>query len=298
MAILNCQHRIGNNRKNRKGTQGFTLVELVLVIIILGIMAVGISGFITLSTQTYLNATNRDELIGNARFVIERLSRELRNAVPNSIRIESWAGDRIQCIQFIPIVASTIYTDIPVSPELASKSLSVIPFEGIDGSPYDCDNSAGCTDLVTAYPLNSDDLYADPMLSSGKLFRVKNVDTSASLWKINIANTADITFDEDSPTQRLYFANEKVSYCNAFADDGIWTIARYVDDINEEAQTIPGSKRFYMAGYLIDDISSQLPFNYQEATLQRNAVVQIHLEFVKDDERYVFDHEVHINNVP
>ena len=91
--------------------RGFTLMEMILVIIILGIMGAGISGFISLSTQSYLNATNRDELIGNARFVIERLSRELRNAVPNSIRVQSWAGNRLQCIQFTPIVASTVYTD-------------------------------------------------------------------------------------------------------------------------------------------------------------------------------------------
>jgi MSHA biogenesis protein MshO len=288
-----------NRGKNKKASQGFTLIELILVIIILGIMATGISSFITLSTQTYLNATNRDELIGNARFVIERLNRELRNAIPNSIRIESWAADRIQCIQFIPIEASTVYTDIPVYPESPSKSLSVIPFEGIDGSPYDCGSSASCIDVVTAYPLSSDDLYANPEQSSGKLFRVQNVDTSESLWKINITNATEITFDEDSPTQRLYFANEKVSYCNA-PIGGIWTIARYSEDINEDAQAIPGSTRFYMAGYLIDDIStsSKLLFDYEKATLQRNAVVQIHLEFTKNDESYVFDHEVHINNVP
>ena len=69
--------------------------------------------------------------------VIERLSRELRNAVPNSIRVQSWAGGRAQCLQFTPIVASTVYTDIPVSPETPSKSLSVIPLQihtNIEGS--------------------------------------------------------------------------------------------------------------------------------------------------------------------
>jgi len=284
-----------NSRKqcHNKVNKGFTLMELVLVIVILSIMSVGISGFITLSTKTYLNATNRDELIGNARFVIERLSRELRNAVPNSIRTNSWAGDRLQCIQFTPISASTVYTDIPVKPEPASKELSVIPFEDVSGNPYQCDSASGCTDLVTVYPINSDEIYDDHTNEDGKIFRIDNIDSSSTPWKINILNSQNIHFNEDSPTKRLYITNEQVSYC---VYPGL--IIRFRDDITEGSQTIPGSTRFYMAGYVIDDISGHLPFNYQPATLKRNAVVQIHLEFTKEDESYVFDHEVHINNVP
>lgn len=279
--------------------RGFTLMEMILVIIILGIMGAGISGFISLSTQSYLNATNRDELIGNARFVIERLSRELRNAVPNSIRVQSWAGGRAQCLQFTPIVASTVYSDIPVSPETPSKSLSVIPFEDNDGQPYQCDSATGCSNFITVYPLASDDIYDDYTTNTGKIFRIDNVDTSTTPWKINLLNIQDITFDEDSPTQRAYITQEQVSYCNTYAfPDDVWTISRFTDSITDGVQTYPGSRRFYMAGYLVPDVSGHLMFDYVPATLKRNAVVQIHLEFTKNDENYVFDHEVHINNVP
>ncbi len=301
MFNVKMKSKIKHAGKRLRGSKGFTLMELILVIIILGIMAVGISGFITLSTQTYLNATNRDELVGNARFVIERLSRELRNAVPNSIRVNSWYGDRLQCIQFTPIVASTVYTDIAVSPEPASKTLSVIPFEDNEGSPYQCDYTAGCTHLVTVYPLNSDDIYDDHTSQSGKIFRIDNVDTSTSTpeWNINVINNQEIHFDEDSPTQRLYITKEQVSYCAIpVPSTGGAALIRYKDDITDGDQTLPASRRYYMAGYLATDFSAHLPFNYQPATLKRNAVVQIHLNFTRDDESYVFDHEVHINNVP
>jgi len=299
MASLKEKVQMKRNAKSLKRIQGFTLMELILVIIILGIMAVGISGFITLSTQTYLNATNRDELVGNARFVIERLSRELRNAVPNSIRVGSWYGDRIQCIQFTPIVASTVYIDIPVLPEEASKTVTVIPFEGDGGNPYQCDSTAGCTDLVTVYPLNSDDVYDDHTSQSGKIFRIADVDASNTPWEINILNGSKINFNEDSPTQRLYITREQVSYCAIpVPSTGGAAIIRYKDDITDGDQTLPASRRYYMAGYLATDFSAHLPFNYQPATLKRNAVVQINLHFTKNGENYVFDHEVHINNVP
>lgn len=292
MASLKAKFHQGHGVKSSKLVQGFTLMELILVIMILGIMAVGISGFITLSTQTYLNATNRDELIGNARFVIERLNRELRNVVPNSIRIKSF--DDKECIQFTPIAASTTYTDIPVLPEPASKTLSVIPFNGPNGGEYQC--SATCGDLVTVYPLSSNDIYDDYVNNDkGKIFSVDKVDKSIVPWHLDISNTQNINFNEDSPTQRVYIVNEQVSYC---AVNGY--IIRYREEVSKGVQTFPdlSAEKVYMAGYLVENVSGPSLFNYQPATLKRNAVVQIHLQFTKEDENYVFDHEVHIKNVP
>lgn len=290
-----CNDEIIRCQKSKYSIKGFTLMEMTLVIVILSIMAVGISGFITLSTNTYLNATNRDELIGNARFVIERLNRELRNAVPNSIRVRDVGGGRIQCLQFTPIVASTAYTDIPVQPEPASKILSIIPFNDENGNPYSCGDASICKDLVTVYPLEPDtDIYSNHSLTNeGKIFRVNNVDRSVSPWQLNIQKAQGIHFKEDSPTSRLYITNEQVSYC---AHLGF--IFRYSDPITSGVQPIIGSERVYMAGYLINDIRDHAPFTIQPATLKRNAVVQIHLNFTKNDESYVFDHDIHLNNVP
>ncbi len=290
MAILHCKHRTESQRKTQNGTQGFTLIELVLVIIILGIMAVGISGFITLSTQTYLNATNRDEIIGNARFVIERLNRELRDAVPNSIRVIS-LGDNFDCIQFTPIEASGVYLDIPVAPEPASKVLSVIPFNDSAGDPYQC--NAGCSDLVTIYPLNHEDIYDDATTDSGKIFSIESVDASVDPWQIKIFNDEEIVFNEDSPTQRFYITNEQVSYC-AFSE----FIIRFNGNISDGATSIPGRIRHHMAGYLVSDYGGRPPFTYLAPTLRRNAVVQLHLQFTNEGENYVFDHDIHLRNVP
>ncbi len=287
MASSKVIHCMKDRDIKRKSVQGFTLMELILVIIILGIMAVGISGFITLSTQTYVNATNRDEVIGNARFVVERFSRELRNAVPNSIRIFSKGGTN-NCIQFSPIITSTIYTDIPVAPEPATTVLSVIPFNDEHGQLYQCNNATGCNHLVTVYPLDNDDIYAT---ASGKTFPIDNADIGAAPLVINLANS--ITFTEDSPTQRLYIMNKQVSYC---VESGF--IIRYSDNIAESPTISAAAQtaKAYMAGDLV--AVSPPPFTYDEPTLQRNGVVQIHWDFIRADEHYVFDHEVQIKNVP
>lgn len=285
--------------KSQKFNYGFTLMEMVLVIIILGIMSVGISGFISLSTQTYLNATNRDEIIGNARFAIERLSRELRDAVPNSIRIKSFFADQIQCIQFVPTLASTVYDEIPVAPDPASKLVNVIPFQDAQGNPYVCNNGGTCNESAIVYPLYEEDIYSDTSIAIGKRYYIDTIDTTIEPWGINLLNTQDIHFKEDSPTQRIYIASEQVSYCvapNYTIGSGMLT--RYDDAISFGEQSFPASIGTRMAGYFPIDISDRSPFHYEPATLKRNAVVQLHFNFTKDGENYVFDHEVHINNVP
>ncbi|PKI13151.1 prepilin-type N-terminal cleavage/methylation domain-containing protein [Colwellia sp. 12G3] len=293
MTSFKSKHQMTRNNKSLKRAQGFTLIELILVIIILGIMAVGISGFITLSTQTYLNATNRDGLISNARFVTERLTRELRNAVPNSIRIGESSNDKMQCIEFIPIIASTVYTDIPVAPELASKVVSVIPFEKDNGTSYECDSMDGCDHLAMVYPLHHTDVYDPHDDDVGKVFAIDNVVETPNIWQINLLNTDDVHFIEDSPTHRLYIANRQVKYCVLAT-----RIIRYNSSIGGNLTIPGGSSPSLMAEHVIADISGHLPFKYVHSTLTRNAVVQIHLNFTRNEENYVFDHEVHINNVP
>lgn len=273
---------------NKKNSLGFTILELIIVIIILGVMSVGIASFITLSTQTYLNVTERDNALGNARFVIERLSRELRDAVPNSIRIDD--NGLTQCIEFVPIVASTTYIDIPVVPEPASADFSAIPFNNINGSPYTCN---ACGDQVIVYPVTTDDIYNNHNDNSGKVFNLGSISSVAlNEWTLVIQNGA-VSFDEESPTERLYIANQQISYCVSNGQ-----IDRYSNTIGG-AQTIPAAgNSVIMAENMAPIDFSQPPFTILPATLTRNAIVQINLHFTRDGEDYVFNNDIHINNIP
>lgn len=278
-------------KANLKVNKGFTLVELILVIIILGIMSVGIAGFITLTTQTYINVSERDELLANARFVVERLNREIRNALPNSIRIKN---DTIsQCIEFTPIIASTTYTDIPVAPEPASDALSVIPFQGEDENDYQCDGF--CLDAVTVYPLFSIDVYSNQFDGAGKVFGVKTVaQTTSDEWTLTLDRTSGVLFDDDSPTQRLYIIRRPVSYC--VKDNAIVRYADYGYSVNQSLNPIAPSVLMAEDVATIND--TQLPFTIVPATLQRNAMIQTRLHFERDGEDIIFNNDIHVTNVP
>jgi len=277
-------------KKQRNPSKGFTLLELVIVMVLLGVMAVGITSFVSLTTQTYVNVTARDEIIASARFAIERLNREIRNAVPNSIRVANVGP--IQCIEFVPIVASTVYTDIPVSPETAASSIAVIPFENDDGSNYQC---SGCDDKVIVYPLTNAEVYDTNTDATGKVFSLGNFTppgVPTTPWTLPIAN-GNVLFDADSPTNRLYIANEQISYCVLASN-----LIRYNNSIGGNQPLPPSSAPYLMAQYLAPIDAADLPFTFSPATLRRNASVKVKLHFINNGEDYVFDNEIHINNVP
>jgi len=279
-----------------KQSAGFTLMELIIVIILLGVMAVGITGFIKLTTQTYLNVSERDELISSARFVVERLNRELRNAVPNSIRQTNTATE--QCLEFTPIVASTVYTDIPVSPQ-NSDTLEVIPFIDIDGNDYVC---ANCSDSIVVYPTNvlGQDIYNS---NNNRRYSLDSYSLPVAPSQVaTLTLEGAESFAAHSPTRRAYIINSPISYC-VILTGGEAKIERFSNyNLLQNQQSSNdlialGASRSLMAESLAYS-QGELPFTVVNATLQRNAVIQIKLIFTREGERVVFDNAVHVNNVP
>jgi MSHA biogenesis protein MshO len=68
---------------------GFTLIELVMVIIIVGILAGVVAPLIARPTAAFIAETRRGALVDTAETALDRISREIRLAVPNSVRIDA-----------------------------------------------------------------------------------------------------------------------------------------------------------------------------------------------------------------
>ena len=274
-----------------KKTRGFTLLELIIVIVILGVMSLGIAGFITLSTQTYLNVSERDKLLASARFAVERLNRELRNAVPNSIRVRN--DTTRHCIEFTPIKASTFYTDIAVTPDPKTTSIDVIAFIDAQGAPFQCLGT--CADYIAVYPLIASDIYNfNVSTGNGKVTALQPfAGLTGDIWTLPIAPSGGMIFTEHSPTNRLYVFDKPVSYC--VNDSELRRYNQY--DFNATQSLDPSGGYVLMAENLPADINNA-PFSYSSPSLRRNAVVHILLNFDRDGEVIAFDNDVHIENIP
>lgn len=254
--------------------KGFTLVELVLVIAILGIISVGFVGFINIGSNVYQNVSNRDSLISDARFAVERLNRELRNALPNSIRIMD-NGNR-QCLEFVPIKTSHVYVNIPANGDSASADI-----EAIKASAF---YSFANTDRVVVYPIDENDAFD---LSLGRAQQISAVDTSSNTWKVTLASAT--SFTSDSPNQHLFIVGEPVSYCAE--TDRLERFSAY--GFNNNQTILTGG--VLMAEHI--NISAGLPFIF-DAKQQSDAIVQVNLTFSQNNESVFFSNGVHIQHVP
>ncbi|MFT4925606.1 MAG: MSHA biogenesis protein MshO, partial [Phenylobacterium sp.] len=240
--------------------------------------------FIALGFNIYTDVIGRDQIISQSRFLMERMTRELREALPNSTRVQL-SGD-VQCIEFVPIQASSSYVDIPVFPEPVSGIISVVE-HGID---------AVDANKIVIYPLSTFDVYGTDASAAltGNIFAVAAA-PSNGITAVNLALNNAVNFDSDSPTQRYYLVKNAISYCvnnvsgEAKRFSGYWPPATQVSPPSDWDNGVLMAENIR---------AGTTPFSYASATLIANAVVQLTLEFERNDETISFNHEVHLVNVP
>lgn len=271
----------------RKANIGFTLVEMVVVIIILGVLVVGVSSFLIIGTRIFIDSTSVEQALGESRFAIERMTRELRSAVPNSVRVAT-IGNQSQCIEFTPILASSSYLELPIAPESKTDSAEVmLPTQGINSD-----------ELLLVYPLIPEHIYGEDAHSNshdeGHLFPV------ASVAGNTVTFQREVVYVESSPQRRFFMVNTPVSYC--FLANG--ELHRYADyplfnvDQPSPAQMLANGNRALMAKNIINNIALQPPINFTPASLINSAVVQLSPLFSVNGQEFQYQHQVQVINVP
>ncbi|MEX0618751.1 MAG: type II secretion system protein [Pseudohongiellaceae bacterium] len=195
-----------------KGSRGFTLIELIAVMIVSSILAMGLVSFIGDSVTGLISAGARNQLSSAGRIALDRIAMELHNAMPNSIRttVASAGGD--QCIEFVPVRAATNYLDAPFTGAGAAA------FDVVDFVPDQQGTEGG---YAVIYPNDIDEVYDGQNATTsgfparGPIEEIDTVTTGA------IANASTVTlvethrFDRQSPAGRLFLVDQPVSFCVA-----------------------------------------------------------------------------------
>jgi MSHA biogenesis protein MshO len=76
--------------------RGFTLVEAIIVLVIIGILSAMVAVFIRGPIQSYADSAGRAELTDEADLALRRMARDLRLALPNSIRNVGTDGHAVE----------------------------------------------------------------------------------------------------------------------------------------------------------------------------------------------------------
>ena len=73
-------------KSGRRTAAGFTLLELVVTIAIMGVIAAVVVVFLQRPVEGYFDTTRRARLVDTADFALRRIARDLATALPNSAR--------------------------------------------------------------------------------------------------------------------------------------------------------------------------------------------------------------------
>ncbi|WP_426343036.1 PulJ/GspJ family protein [Pseudoduganella sp. R-32] len=81
-----------------KRAGGFTLIEMIVVIVLTGIVAGMVAVFLRAPVQAYVDSAARAELSDAADIAVRRIAREVRRALPNSLRVSGGGAT----VEFFP----------------------------------------------------------------------------------------------------------------------------------------------------------------------------------------------------
>lgn len=264
---------------------GFTLVELVMVIVVLGILSAGSVIFISQSAQGLVDTSARQQMASTANIAVEKILREVRRALPNSVRTFSDGSN--QCLEFVPINFSSDYVSVPLTAPAAS-------FEAIE-FPNPTGTESG---FVAVYPNSLDSVYGNSAGSNIRAVSTSSASASAAASGLQtISLSAAYRFPTDSPTRRFFLVSQPVAFC----DDNngrLWRYDSYGFQLQPDSSgSLPATNRRLIADSLL---AGSLAFNVIPMTLQRNAVVRVSLivRRANSTEQVDLTQEVQLRNVP
>ncbi len=90
--------------RSRRLSSGFTLIELIIVMVLMTIVGATVAVFVRPAIDAYANTRDRASMGDMGDTALRRMVRDIRSAVPNSIRNPSEA-----CFELVPSVAGGRY---------------------------------------------------------------------------------------------------------------------------------------------------------------------------------------------
>ncbi len=279
MPCLDC-HRHLHQRQ-----LGLTLVELVVTIVITGIIASGIAVFIQRPVEGYIDAARRAELTDEADTALRRITRDLRTALPNSVRVDGTG----KFVEFIETTGGGRYRA-----ELNSGGTGdILDFTAADTS-FDVIGPAptlATGNQIVVYNLNS----------SGTSSNAYSGDNRAALTSTAAPPVAIVStlFPESSPARRFHVISGPVTYgCIGGQLIRYWG---YGYSTNQATPPPTTGSSAVLAGNV--DVSS-CSFVYTAGSLgERTGTVSIFLELVRSGgagtpERVRLFQQAQVSNAP
>lgn len=281
---------------------GFTLVELVMVIALAGIVTVMISAVLVRPMQGLLDQSRRAELVDQTSLALSRMARDIRLAVPNSVRVQG--GD----LELLRIQAAGRY----LPNRAGAEGLRFAP-----GNTSDCtapgNDCQSFTVLDPALPVASARwlvLYNVGAESGGVPVAGSNLWAAAAADGRHVISPSgssfsftagtgqgvlrlvppggSFAFSSASPQRRFYLADDVVGLRCDLANRRLLRYTR---------TTLAPAFSAAQSEVLASDVT-RCAFSYQPGSQQRAGLVSLSLGLSRDGESVELLQQVQVDNAP
>ena len=218
-------------RRFKTSNSGFTFVEMIAVISIIGIIGAGVAVFLRMPLQAYQDAQRRGSITDAADTAFAFLKRDLQTALPNSVRVTNVGS--IFYLEFLQTRTAGRYRADNPNPSIASSANTctdtnanavadenVLQFGVADtcfttlGTLSDLASIVANSDFVAVYNLgpgfSNADAYASGAVTGGNKSLISSA--AAGAGGENVITFQSNTFNLESPGRRFHVVSGPVSY--------------------------------------------------------------------------------------
>ena len=297
--------------------RGFTLIEMVVAIIVLGIVGTAFGVFIVPAINANQAVERRAALVDSAEIAVRRMARDIRIALPNSVRVSYVAGTGF-AVEMIPTIDGGRYCLGGDANCAGAAQILAIGSSDTDFDILGCFHNAtftGATFPSTAFRLVVGDSNGAVYSAAGTNAVVTPTATSITLSTVNgggagsgacgassgastsyrhhLALSAAQTFPNGSSRRRVFIIQTPVTYiCNIAAG----TLTRYYSYAISGTAPTPTSPPAGATSALVTDRVSACTVTTLTPDVQAQGYVKLSLSLTNAGETVQLNHETELDN--
>lgn len=266
--------------RHRSRCRGFTLIEMIVVIVLTGIIAGVVALFIRAPVQGYVDSARRAEMTDIADIALRRVTRDLRLALPNSVVVTS-SGTQFSLDFLLTSGGGRYRASAGGTNDVLDFAVADISFEVLGAMPL-----LAANDQIVVYNLGTTG--ADAYLNNNRA-------TYSSHAGGVITFAAGKQFPFASPSQRFHVVDGQVRY---LCDTATGQLTRYWGFAIAAPPATPTVPAGGSSALLATRISA-CGFGYDASVAaQRSGLVTMQLTVTSSGESVSLYNAVHVSNVP